>query len=469
MFAKNSLTAAVTGMCEAVSRQDVGALHQAYKGLHQALAAAGEAERAAAAGGLVPALAALPVAYGGSLARMMGAMVGMAGDPAPVLDVLARRACAVMEDAAVFAGAWRTLNGAMPSRQQDSLDGVANRYAAAAGVPQERSRALADAWWTGEDWAQPVLYLSQRADVRRALPDRARLLAAAQQLTGEYPDIAPYLVGLLRALDGEKLAVLHRGSGRGFWVTVSGVADNFQLHTLLAAALLTPGENGNGGGAACLPGAPPSPAMIAAADGTGDLMPPGGVTGQFNLADARGQQIGDEGRPADIPAVSGHRVIVLDPPSYARSWDAGRAYPYLKASIATEPMTGQEAADWMALVRPAAQPPEPPGEAVFTDDLRIGLPAGRTAADVVVLVLSRAEAGQSVAEIDAALVTQLGLSEHDAELARDRAFGGIARAGTGNEANRPSPVKDPIAYESYQRARADPSLPARIYPDLFAR
>ena len=43
------------------------------------------------------------------------------------------------------------------------------------------------------------------------------------------------------------------------------------------------------------------------------------------------------------------------------------------------------------------------------------------------------------------------------------------RAGTRNEANRPSLVKDPLAHESFERALADPSLPARIYPELFSR
>ena len=77
--------------------------------------------------------------------------------------------------------------------------------------------------------------------------------------------------------------------------------------------------------------------------------------------------------------------------------------------------------------------------------------------------------GRSGAEIEAALVTDLGLSADDAALARDRAFGGIVRAGTRNEANRPSLVKDPLAHESFERALADPSLPARIYPELFSR
>lgn len=66
--------------------------------------------------------------------------------------------------------------------------------------------------------------------------------------------------------------------------------------------------------------------MIAAADGTGDLMPPDGITGQFNMTDAHGQWIWHEARPGDIPVVNGHRVIVLDPSPYERTWNAGRAY-----------------------------------------------------------------------------------------------------------------------------------------------
>lgn len=453
-------------MRAAVSSQDVGAVREAYGQLRKAAIAADEAERAAAVGGLVPALEGLPAVYGGTLARMMGSMVGMEGDPAPVLDLLARRACAVLEDAAVFARAWRARNGSMPSREQQSLEAVAARYVAVADGPRERSLDQAESWWVGEDWAQPVLYLSQRADVRRALPDRARLLAAAEQVTEEYPEVAPFLVGLLRIRDDEKLAVLHRESGRGFWVTVSGVADNFQLHTLLAGALVSPGR---GSGTGYLPGPRPTAAMIAAADGTGELMPPDGVTGQFNLVDAHGQWIWNEGRPDEIPVVNGHRVIVLDPPPYHRSWDAGRAYPYLRANLAVEPMTDGEAAHWMASVQPAEPMSQAPGDLVITDDLRVALPVGRTVADIVDLVLSRAEEGRSAAEIEAALVTELGLSTDDAELARDRAFGGIVRGSTRNEANRPSPVKDPVAHESFERALADPSLPARIYPEDFSQ
>jgi len=41
----------------------------------------------------------------------------------------------------------------------------------------------------------------------------------------------------------------------------------------------------------------------------------------------------------------------------------------------------------------------------------------------------------------------------------------MARAATGNPANRPDPDKDPVAWEGYQRASADPALVQAILPD----
>ena len=105
----------------------------------------------------------------------------------------------------------------------------------------------------------------------------------------------------------------------------------------------------------------------------------------------------------------------------------------------------------------------------WTDDMRITLPSGRTVSDVVDLVLARVAEGTSQHALRAELAAEFELNADDAELARDRALGGIVRAGAGNKFNRPDPLKDPIAYESYQRATADPSLPRRYYPHLFKR
>jgi hypothetical protein len=82
-----------------------------------------------------------------------------------------------------------------------------------------------------------------------------------------------------------------------------------------------------------MPGTPPAPEIIACF--LDAETPPGRpiITSPWNLVDAAGDSIYNEGVPADIPAVHGTRVIVLDPPSYERSFPAGRRYPLLAGSL----------------------------------------------------------------------------------------------------------------------------------------
>ncbi len=65
------------------------------------------------------------------------------------------------------------------------------------------------------------------------------------------------------------------------------------------------------------------------------------------------------------------------------------------------------------------------------------------------------------------LTAEFGLSPDDAALARDRVFGGLVRVGTRIPENAPSPAKDPVAWESYQRGTRDLALVTRIYPQMF--
>ncbi len=349
MSIEHSLSETLVHVRIAVADRDVAALGEAYDALREAVMAATEEQRAGAVGGLADVLADVPVLYGSGFAALAGGMVGTNGNPLPVLDVLVDRACGVMEDAITFVRGYREWIGPLPTREADRYDEVADRFEQVSADRVEGPRRRVAAWWVGREWVQPILFLCQRSDVRRALPQRARLTSAVEGLLDEFPDIAPWLLGLLRVLDDEGLVVLHRESGRGFWATISGVADNFQLHTLLAARLLAPPKRGLfSRSSGLIPGAGPTPAMVAAADGTGDPQPAGGITGQFNLVDAHGQWIWNEGRPDEIPEVAGHRVVVLDPPPYERSWNAGRAYPLMVADVVVEPMSPADARDWLS-------------------------------------------------------------------------------------------------------------------------
>jgi hypothetical protein len=217
------------------------------------------------------------------------------------------------------------------------------------GRPDVRAAALAEAWFSCRSWIQPVLHLAQRKDIRTTLPDRDRLTAASDAIR-EHMTTADWLHGLLLVLDDETLVILHRPTGFGYRVTISGIGDNFQLHTLLAAALT--GKKSRG----LIPGKAPSPAEVAAASDGPDLTPRGGIQARFSMADAYGDGIWLEGRPADIPDLEGTRVVILDPAPYPRSWDAGRTYPQMQPEVTVqEILNDMSSAYWLDKVRPLAR------------------------------------------------------------------------------------------------------------------
>jgi hypothetical protein len=55
---------------------------------------------------------------------------------------------------------------------------------------------------------------------------------------------ARFLTDLLSVLDDEELVVLHHDPLLGFMVRITGIADNFQLHTLMCGALVRPAQAG---------------------------------------------------------------------------------------------------------------------------------------------------------------------------------------------------------------------------------
>lgn len=405
---------------------------------------------------LAPVLREAPLGSASSLAKLVGVMAGMVTDTSCVLSVLVERACQAMEDAARFLALHREVLGEPPSPEDtSSVQKTTNDFIPAAREHVANPRAFAEAWFAGPNWVQPVLYLSQRADVRAALPQRERLRAAVEPIREQFA-VAGWLHGLLFVLDNAPLIVLHRQTGLGFRITIGGIGNNYQLHTLLAARLIGDPDAG------WLPGAPPTAAMIAAADGTGDFEPAGGIVGQFHLADPYGAPIQLEGQPAEIPLFDGERIIILDPPSFERTWNAGRVYPLMPPTLRIDSrLSPGEVAARLAKAQPA-EPVDPPLS--WTDDLTIPLPPGRTIAELVDLVLQAALREAPADEIEQALVNEFSLSNDDAQLACDRAFGGLVRAATRNTANRPAREKDPVAWESFQRGTNDPTLVTRIYP-----
>lgn len=311
---------------------------------------AGPEESAEVLGKLLPILADVPLAVGVIMIRVAGTLAERT-DPTVVLPVLAERVTDAMQHAALFGTAWKEAGlGDLPdASDQNQWTAALGRFGQAASVP-ENLPELTDAFFAGSDWAQVLLFLMQRKDVRLALPSRDRVteaIAAVREDIGT----ADWLYGLLMVADDEVLTVVHRATGRGYEVVISGIADNFQLHTLLAARLT--GDQAQG----FLPGEQPSAAEIAAATDGPELEPPGGMKGVFNLVDGFGAWIWNEGRPTDIPRLEGERVVVLDPPPYPRTWNAGRVYQLMAPSLeVTRVLSAEEAGRWLSLVKPAAVP-----------------------------------------------------------------------------------------------------------------
>jgi hypothetical protein len=190
--------------------------------------------------------------------------------------------------------------------------------------------------WAALDFMGPaaVALLAASAEARRiAWQDRA-LVEGARQLAPDH-EWARYIADLAQVLDGEELLVLHPGLRRGYRVRISGIADNFQLHTLLADALIGDPLEG------LLPGERPDARVVAAARDRDVDVAASDARGIFTLMTWRGLQadqslstetmrtdnwIEHNDTPADIPLFDGVRVVLLGPPPYVRAWSSGRRH-----------------------------------------------------------------------------------------------------------------------------------------------
>ncbi|MCM6772345.1 hypothetical protein NDR87_01345 [Nocardia sp. CDC159] len=231
----------------------------------------------------------------------------------PVLRLLAE----TLADAAIFAQTWRDLwRERLPDPQGEPRRDLAHICGADATT----------AWFALDRWVRAGLALLQHAEVRRAAGPRLR--ATLSELHSELADTANRwykpLAFVLAVLDDEPLVILHRPTRTGYRLRLHGIGDNFQLHTLLADALI-------GGGH--LPGEPPSAEAVAVCrttPGTAD------THGSFDFSGPDGGRIRDDGIPSDIPVLEGERLLVLDSPRHPRRWRAGRYFPCMPGDLALE-------------------------------------------------------------------------------------------------------------------------------------
>ncbi|MEW1914873.1 hypothetical protein AB0442_42030, partial [Kitasatospora sp. NPDC085895] len=156
---------------------------------------------------------------------------------------------------------------------------------------------------------------------------------------------------LASVLDDEQLIVLDHASGRGFVLTMSGIGDNFQLHTLLADRLI--GNRIRG----LLPGERPTRAWVDAATcGNPRTVSGEPVLRRFRLFDGHGGYVAPEGIPADIRPLDGVRVLVLHPPRGSFGWVNGRVFEQMEPSLRLDRrLSRREAAGWLGRITPARE------------------------------------------------------------------------------------------------------------------
>ncbi|WP_411078769.1 hypothetical protein [Streptomyces sp. cmx-18-6] len=336
IFGKAGFGGAVADFETAVAARDAKRSGKAFVRLQETFGQAKEAELLDAGPRLAAVLEHAPPGPRAVVAVLVGACVERGADAERCAPGVLAGLRTALEAAVAFAEAWEaTGGGAFPAP-----DG---------GEPGDEAveRAGFEAtvgWWTLRQWEMAAVAMLNHPAVRGRAGDRGALLHLLTTVERASGAEFTYLAHALRVLDDEPLVVLHRTSGTGYALRLSGIGDNFQLHTLLADALI-------GGGHVA--GHAPSPQEVAVCRDT-----PGQVdtVGSFDLTAPDGGSIGNEGSPSGIPVVDGVRLLVLDEPSYRRSWPAGRFLPGMRGDVILErALEPEETRRWFAQVSPARE------------------------------------------------------------------------------------------------------------------
>jgi hypothetical protein len=313
-------------------------------------------ELSAAIGELARVLAYRPQGVFARLALIAGAYVEWGGSPLPLAENAPACTLMTLDLRGGFSQLWPAVGAGRPEpdpEQPPPMTELVGLFAAKAtdlGLTRQQASAVAGSWFDAPHWISLMI----TAMARREFRDAAGLLPEIGEVAGALADRIPraeWLPGLAQVLDDEPIVAIDHATGRGYRLTMSGIGDNYQLHTLLAHRLI--GDPARG----LLAGDPPAPAWVAAATTAPPLMPSGDlIQRRFRLYDATGAYISPEGRPADIAAVDGARVIVLHPPRGNYQWPAGRVYEHMAPTLTLDQtLTTSEAQAWLARIAPAQE------------------------------------------------------------------------------------------------------------------
>lgn len=325
---------AVDGFETAVRERDSERAERALQEIQKRYAGAADAEFVQAGPRLAALLADVPPGPRGLIAVLVGACVERGAEAGACAPYVFGGLGEVLGSAREFCTRWETTGGGeIPD--PDSLDESAFARA---------GEDAAIGWGTLPQWEMASVAMLSHPAVRAALDSALRTelltaLGAVQEASGHDFKCLHYA---LLVLDDEPLLALHRPTGTGYALRMTGIGDTFQLHTLLADVLV-------GGGH--LPGHAPSAQEAAVCRDAPGQVP---TTGSFNLVTPDGDWVWNEGTPSDIPVVDGVRLLVLDPPPYQRGWPAGRFFPGMSGDLVLERVLDEnETRGWLERCAPA--------------------------------------------------------------------------------------------------------------------
>jgi hypothetical protein len=200
-----------------------------------------------------------PLPAAGLASLLCGVFVengGTIGVGAPAIIAAGRQAfrSAARQQEAVWS-AWRAAEGAKGGRlSPEEAQAVAER--ASGSFSTEERGTLANLPF----FADPLCAVMERSkEVRKAVRGHSDFCQDIWAFRNQGNDSPALLSKLLVVLDDADLLVLHPETRRGFVVRIAGICHNFQLHTLLADALI--GDPAQG----LLPGVRPDPRAVAMA------------------------------------------------------------------------------------------------------------------------------------------------------------------------------------------------------------
>ncbi|MEU8621941.1 hypothetical protein [Streptomyces sp. NPDC048623] len=303
-------TAAVHTFEAAVRATGSWDLPAAFEDLRRAFRDASDAELRSAGPRLAALLRRLGQGPDSAVVGMVAACVERGADPVACAPAVLERVRAGFERAGELAERWvADGRGELPGPDGEGLRNA--DYDTYGYGPIVAWRAL-------PSFEAAALTLLGSAAVRRALgAERDAHLTAVAGFGGRFRRLAHAFA----VLDDEPVLAVHRPTGARFMLRASGLGDNFQLHTLLAHALI-------GGGH--LPGRAPSRTAVARCRDRDGAAP---FSEAFTLHAGDGTRVRNRDRLVDVPLQDGVRLLVLGDVPHPRTWQARRLLPGITGDL----------------------------------------------------------------------------------------------------------------------------------------